>query len=252
MWKWLHPYAKAEKSYALAGKWMPYFLVITVITFIVGMVWGLAFAPADYQQGESFRIIYIHVPAAMMAMAAYSTMAIAALIALVWQIRLSEMMLAATAPIGAVYTFIALFTGAAWGKPMWGAWWVWDARLTSELILLFVYIGIIALYNAFSDKALAGKAASILTLVGVINLPIIHFSVVWWNTLHQGATITKFDKPSIATEMLIPLLLMIICFAAFLGFMSLYRFRNEILQRESHRPWVVALIEQSGLSEKRG
>lgn len=252
MWKWLHPYAKAEKSYALAGKWMPYFLVITVITFIVGMVWGLVFAPADYQQGESFRIIYIHVPAAMMAMAAYSTMAIAALIALVWQIRLSEMMLAATAPIGAVYTFIALFTGAAWGKPMWGAWWVWDARLTSELILLFVYIGIIALYNAFSDKALAGKAASILTLVGVINLPIIHFSVVWWNTLHQGATITKFDKPSIATEMLIPLLLMIICFAAFLGFMSLYRFRNEILQRESHRPWVIALIKQSGLSEKRG
>lgn len=252
MWKWLHPYAKAEKSYALAGKLMPYFLVITVLTFVVGMVWGLAFAPADYQQGDSFRIIYIHVPAAMMAMAAYSTMAIAALIALVWQIRLSEMMLAATAPIGAVYTFIALFTGAAWGKPMWGAWWVWDARLTSELILLFVYIGIIALYNAFSDKALAGKAASILTLVGVINLPIIHFSVIWWNTLHQGPSITKFDKPSIATEMLIPLLLMIISFATFLAFMSLYRFRNEILQRESHRPWVIKLAEQSVVLEKRG
>lgn len=252
MWKWLHPYAKAEKSYLLAGKLMPYFLVTSVLTFVVGLVWGLAFAPADYQQGDSFRIIYIHVPAAMMAMAAYSAMAVSALVALVWQIRLSEMMLAAMAPVGAVYTFIALFTGAAWGKPMWGAWWVWDARLTSELILLFVYIGIIALYNAFSDKALAGKAASILTLVGVINLPIIHFSVIWWNTLHQGPSITKFDKPSIATEMLIPLLVMIICFAAFLGFMSLYRFRNEILQRESHRPWVIALAEQKLALQKGG
>ena len=253
MWKWLHPYAKAEKSYALSGKLMPWFLAIALPTFVVGIIWGLAFAPADYQQGDSFRIIYIHVPAAMMAMGAYSTMAIAAFIGLVWQIRLAEMTVAATAPIGAVYTFIALFTGAAWGKPMWGAWWVWDARLTSELILLFVYLGIIALYNAFSDKVLAGRAASILTLVGVINLPIIHFSVVWWNTLHQGATITKFAQPSMAMEMLIPLLIMIVSFATFLGFMVLYRFRNEILQRESHRPWVIALVQQSSSQiNKRG
>ena len=252
MWIGLHPYAKPEKSYALSGKLMPWFLVVTVLTFVVGIVWGLAFSPTDYQQGDSFRIIYIHVPAAMMAMAAYSTMAVAALIGLVWQIRLAEMTVAAMAPIGAVYTFIALFTGAAWGKPMWGAWWVWDARLTSELILLFVYLGIIALYNAFSDKVLAGRAASILTLVGVINLPIIHFSVVWWNTLHQGATITKFDKPSMATDMLIPLLIMIVSFAAFLGYMSLYRFRNEILQRESHRPWVLALVQHSSSASKRG
>lgn len=243
MWKWLHPYAKPEKSYQLAGTLLPWFMLVSVLTFTVGTVWGLLFAPADYQQGDSFRIIYIHVPAAIMAMAAYSTMAIAAFIALVWQIRLAEMSVAATAPVGAVFTFIALFTGAAWGKPMWGAWWVWDARLTSELILLFVYLGIIALYNAFSDKLLAGRAAAILTLVGVINLPIIHYSVVWWNTLHQGATISKFEKPSMAAEMLWPLLIMIIAFAAFLGTLTLMRFRNEILSRESHRPWVALLTE---------
>lgn len=246
MWKWLHPYAKAEKSYQLAGKLLPWFVVLTVISSVVGLVWGLLYAPADYQQGDSFRIIYIHVPAAIMATGAYSTMAIAAFIALVWQIRLAELTVAATAPIGAVFTFIALLTGAAWGKPMWGAWWVWDARLTSELILLFVYMGIIALYNAFSDKVLAGRAASILTLVGVINLPIIHYSVVWWNTLHQGATISKFEKPSMATEMLWPLLVMIFAFAVFLGTLTLMRFRNEILTRESHRPWVKALVIEEG------
>lgn len=250
MWKWLHPYAKPEKSYLLAGKLIPWFLVITVITFVVGMGWGLLFAPADYQQGDSFRIIYIHVPAAIMATGAYSTMAIAAFIALVWQIRLAEMTVAATAPVGAVFTFIALFTGAAWGKPMWGAWWVWDARLTSELILLFVYLGIIALYNAFSDKVLAGRAASILTLVGVINLPIIHYSVVWWNTLHQGATISKFEKPSMAPEMLWPLLIMIAAFGAFLGLLTLMRFRNEILARESHRPWVSLLVANKLAGDK--
>jgi len=242
MWKWLHPYAKPERSYQLAGKLLPWFVVLTIITFAVGLVWGLLFAPADYQQGDSFRIIYIHVPAAMMAMGAYTSMAIAAFVALVWQIRLAEMTVAATAPVGAVFTFIALFSGAAWGKPMWGAWWVWDARLTSELILLFVYLGIIALYNAFSDKVLAGRAASILTLVGVINLPVIHYSVVWWNTLHQGATISKFDKPSMAVEMLWPLLIMIAAFAALLGALTLMRFRNEILTRESHRPWVRQLV----------
>jgi len=217
----------------------------SVVTFVVGTVWGLLFAPADYQQGDSFRIIYIHVPAALMAMGAYSTMAVAAFVALVWQIKLAEMSVAATAPVGAVFTFIALLTGAAWGKPMWGAWWVWDARLTSELILLFVYLGIIALYNAFSDKVLAGRAAAILTLVGVVNLPIIHYSVVWWNTLHQGATISKFAKPSMAPAMLWPLIIMIVAFAAFLGTLTLMRFRNEILARESHRPWVILLIENS-------
>ncbi|MCE2595525.1 heme ABC transporter permease [Motilimonas cestriensis] len=242
MWKWLHPYAKAQTSYELAGKLIPWFTIVCCISFAVGLVWGLAFAPADYQQGDSFRIIYIHVPAAILSMGAYTSMAVAAFIGLVWQIRLSDMAVAAMAPVGAVFTFIALFTGAAWGKPMWGAWWVWDARLTSELILLFLYLGVIALYNAFSDKVLAGRAAGILTLVGVINIPIIHYSVEWWNTLHQGASITKFDKPSIALSMLWPLLIMLLAFATFFGALMLMRFRNEILQRESHRPWVKALV----------
>jgi heme exporter protein C len=244
MWKWLHPYAKPEQAYRLAGRLLPWFAVISLLAFIIGTVWGLAFAPADYQQGDSFRIIYLHVPAAILSMGAYSTMAIAAFIGIVWQLRMADMTVAAIAPVGAVFTFIALFTGAAWGKPMWGAWWVWDARLTSELILLFLYLGVIALYNAFSDKVVAGRAAGILALVGVINLPIIHYSVEWWNTLHQGASITKFAKPSIAPSMLWPLLVMIVAFTTFLGALTLMRFRNELIMREWHRPWVKALVEQ--------
>ena len=244
MWKWLHPYAKPEQAYRLAGRLLPWFAVISLLAFIIGTVWGLAFAPADYQQGDSFRIIYLHVPAAILSMGAYSTMAIAAFIGMVWQLRMADMTVAAIAPVGAVFTFIALLTGAAWGKPMWGAWWVWDARLTSELILLFLYLGVIALYNAFSDKVVAGRAAGILALVGVINLPIIHYSVEWWNTLHQGASITKLAKPSIAPSMLWPLLVMIVAFAAFLGALTLMRFRNELIMREWHRPWVKALAER--------
>ncbi|MDF4981300.1 heme ABC transporter permease, partial [Vibrio parahaemolyticus] len=173
-----------------------WFASLGFLFLAVGTVLGLAYAPADYQQGDSFRIIYIHVPAAIWSMGVYMSMAIAAFIGIVWQLRISDMAALAMAPIGAVYTFIALITGAIWGKPMWGAWWVWDARLTSELVLLFLYLGVIALYHAFDDQKTAAKAAGILAIVGVINLPIIHFSVEWWNTLHQGATITKFAKPS--------------------------------------------------------
>jgi len=201
------------------------------------------FAPTDYQQGDSFRIIYLHVPAAMLSMGAYLSMAIAAFIGLVWQVKMSDMAAAAMAPIGAVFTFIALLTGAIWGKPMWGAWWVWDARLTSELILLFLYLGVIALYSAFDDQKTAAKAAGILAIVGVINLPIIHYSVEWWNTLHQGATISKFDKPSMDSSMLWPLLINVIGFGCFFGAVTLVRLRNEIIARESHRPWVRNLVK---------
>ncbi len=238
MWKWLHPYAKPETIYNLCNKLLPYFSVLTVLCLVTGTVWGLAFAPADYQQGDSFRIIYIHVPSAIWSMGVYMSMAIAAFIGLVWQWRLSNMAAAAMAPIGATFTFIALVTGAIWGKPMWGTWWVWDARLTSELILLFLYLGVIALYHAFDDQKTAAKAAGILAIVGVVNLPIIHFSVEWWNTLHQGATITKLSKPSISNDMLWPLLINIVGFLFFFISLTLVRFRNEILSRESHRSWV--------------
>lgn len=242
MWKWLHPYAKPEVSYRLCGQLLPWFSGITMVLLATGTVWGLLYAPADYQQGNSFRIIYIHVPSAIWSMGVYFSMAVAAFIGLVWQVRLASMAASAMAPVGAVFTFIALITGAIWGKPMWGAWWVWDARLTSELILLFLYLGVIALYHAFDDHKKAAKAAGILAIVGVINLPIIHFSVEWWNTLHQGATITKFEKPSISGNMLWPLIINIFGFLFFYITVTLIRLRNEILARESHRPWVQDLV----------
>ncbi|ASG66251.1 heme ABC transporter permease [Idiomarina piscisalsi] len=244
MWRWLHPYAKPEATYRLVDKLLPWFAALTFISLAVGVVWGLAFAPSDYQQGDSYRIIFLHVPAAIFSMGAYSGMAIMGGIALIWQIKTAEWVIPAIAPVGAALTVVALLTGAIWGKPMWGTWWVWDARLTSELILLFLYIGVMALYFAFDDARTGAKAAAILSLVGVINLPIIHYSVEWWNTLHQGATITKFERPSIATSMLIPLL---ICLAGFLFLtisLVMMRLKNEILRHELGRPWAQHELEK--------
>ena len=245
MWKWLHPYAKPERAYQLCSTLQPYFFWPAVLCILVGSVWGLAFAPQDYQQGDSFRIIYIHVPSAILSMSTYVAMAVAALVGIVWQWRTAFMAMIAMAPVGAVVTFIALFTGAAWGKPMWGTWWVWDARLTSELILLFLYLGVMSLYGAFEDKQQAGKAAGVMALVGVVNVPIIHYSVEWWNTLHQGATISKFDKPSIAPEMLWPLLIALLGFALFIAAVTVMRMKNEIIRREYHRPWVKEMVQSA-------
>lgn len=245
MFKWLHPYAKPETVYHLCGRWLPWLMTLALLTLGLGNIWGLAFTPPDYQQGDSYRIIHLHVPAAIMSMGTYFYMAVAALIALVWQVRIAQWSVLAIAPIGAVYTAIALITGMAWGKPMWGTWWEWDARLTSELILLFLYLGVIALSGAFSDRAMGSKVASLLAVVGVINLPIIHFSVQWWNTLHQGASITKFAKPSIDPSMLWPLLISILGFALFMFAMVCMRLRTAIMQNEQHRPWVKALVRKA-------
>lgn len=244
MWKWLHPYANPEISYHFAGKILPWCSRLAFTFLSVGLVWALLFAPADYQQGDTFRIFYLHVPAAMLSMGIYLGMAIAALSGLVWQLKLADASAAAMAPIGATFTFIALVTGAAWGKPMWGTWWIWDARLTSELILLFLYLGVIALHNAFEDKSLAGKAAGILALVGVINLPIIKYSVEWWNTLHQGATVSKFGKPAMTADMFWPFLICFLGFAFLVTALICIRFRSEILNRNSMRPWVRELVMQ--------
>lgn len=238
MWRWLHPYAKGEATYLLLGRLLPWFTTLAVLGVMVGLVWGLAFAPPDYQQGESYRIIFIHVPAAILSMGVYTSMAIAALIALVWQIRTAEWTINAIAPVGAILTAISLFTGAVWGKPMWGTWWVWDARLTSQLILLFLYLGVIALYHAFEDKRTGAKAAGILALVGVVNVPIIHYSVYWWNSLHQTATITKFARPSMPPSMYVPLFISLFGFAMLTAVFVCWRLRNEILRQELHRPWV--------------
>lgn len=244
MWKWLHPYANPEVTYHFTNKLLPWLSALTAIFLSIGLVWALLFAPADYQQGDSFRIFYIHVPAASLSMGIYFAMAIAAFSSLVWQLKLADASAAAMAPVGAAFTAIALITGAAWGKPMWGTWWIWDARLTSELILLFLYLGVIALHNAFEDKNLAGKAAGILTLVGVINIPIIKYSVEWWNTLHQGSTVSKLGKPAMSLEMLWPFIFCFIGFSLLVGVIISLRFRNEILARNSIRPWVRTLVNQ--------
>lgn len=247
MWKWLHSYADPERAYNLSGKLLPWFSMFAVSLVGIGSVWGLGFAPTDYQQGESYRIIFIHVPAASMSMAAYMAMATSAFIGLVWQIKSADWAAAAIAPIGAVITFIALITGATWGKPMWGTWWVWDARLTAELVLLFLYLGVIALYASFEDKVLAARAAGILAIVGVINIPIIKYSVEWWSSLHQPATIRITEKSSMPTEMLYPLLINILGFGVMIGAITLVRFRAEILARNSMRPWVRSLAISQGV-----
>jgi len=246
MWKWLHPYANPETTYHLTGRIIPWFSYLTIILLTIGLTWALLFAPADYQQGDSFRIFYIHVPTATLSMGIYVGMAIAALCSIVWQFRLADASAASLAPIGAVFTFISLVTGAAWGKPMWGTWWIWDARLTSQLILLFLFLGVMALHNAFEDKALAGKAAGILTLVGVINIPIIKYSVEWWNTLHQGATVSKMGKPSMTMDMLWPFIFCYMGFIFLIVVITCIRFRSEILSRNSMRPWVKELALSKG------
>jgi heme exporter protein C len=245
MWKWLHPYAKTERTYHLCQKLLPWLSLLGLAVILFASFWGLAFAPADYQQSEAYRIIYVHVPSAVLSKSLYIAMAVSAFIGLIWQVKTSFMAMMALAPIGAMVTFVSLITGAAWGKPMWGTWWEWDARLTSQLILLFLFLGVISLYKAFEDKQQAGKAAGVMAVVGIINLPIIHYSVEWWNTLHQGATILKLGKPSMPTEMLWPLLLSILGWVIVCGAIFLLRMQNEILQREIRRPWVVALANKS-------
>ena len=241
MWKWLHTYADPERAYKLSGTLLPWFTILAILLIGTGSIWGLLFAPTDYQQGDSYRIIFIHVPAASMSMTAYMGMATASFIGLVWQIKSADWAAAAIAPIGAVITFIALLTGAAWGKPMWGTWWVWDARLTSELVLLFLYLGIISLYASFEDKVLAARASGILAIVGVINIPIIKYSVDWWSSLHQPSTIKITEKSTMSTDMLYPLLINIVGFGVMIGAITLVRYRTEILARNGMRPWVRAL-----------
>jgi heme exporter protein C len=238
MWKWFHQLASPRYFYDLAGRVIPWLVWTTVLLMMAGLAGGLVLAPADYQQGDGFRIIFVHVPSAWMSMFIYVVMAAAGGIGLIWRIKLADIVAAASAPIGASFTFLALATGSLWGKPMWGAWWVWDARLTSELILLFLYLGVIALRSAIEDRRNAGRASAVLALVGVVNIPIIHYSVMWWNTLHQGATVTKFAAPSIHLSMLIPLLLMALAFKLFYLFVVLMRARCELLDRERESAWV--------------
>lgn len=242
MWQFLHKLASPRYFYDISGKWIPWLAGLTVITLLAGLYYGLVKAPADYQQGESYRIMFIHVPAAWMSMFIYMLMALWSGINLIWNIKLADVMTVSSATLGASFTFLALMTGSLWGKPMWGAWWVWDARLTSELILLFLYLGYIALVSAIEDRRTAARAGGVLILVGVVNIPIIHYSVEWWNTLHQGPTVTKFDKPSIHLSMLIPLLIMAVSFKLYYLTVVLMRARVEVVDRERRSAWVRELF----------
>lgn len=242
MWKWIHKIGSPKYFYTFAGRVSCWLGWGCLIMLMAGLYQGLLVAPPDYQQGDSYRIMFVHVPAAWMSMFIYMVMAGNAAITLIWRIKITEVMLSASMVIGAMFTFITLITGSLWGKPMWGAWWVWDARLTSELILLFLYLGAMALEGAIEDTRVAARAVSILVLVGVVNIPIIHYSVEWWSTLHQPASISKLDTPSIHGSMLAPLLTMAVAFMLYYGWLLLTHARILLLKRERANPWVKEVI----------
>jgi heme exporter protein C len=243
MWTWFYKLASPPYVYGTAAALAPWFLGLAAIAIGYGLVDGLVFAPPDYQQGDAFRIIYVHVPSAWLSLFAYVGMAVAAAIALIWRIKMGYAVAAASAPIGASFTLLALVTGSLWGRPMWGTFWAWDPRLTSELILLFLYVGVMSLRSAFEDPARGDRAAALLALVGVVNVPIIHFSVVWWNSLHQGATVARFGKPTMAASMLWPLLSMALGFMLFYGAVLCMRLQGEVLNRERQAKWVAEAIK---------
>jgi heme exporter protein C len=236
-------YAAPQRFYALTGSLIPYCVAVAVIATVIGLTIGLLIAPSDHQQGESYRIIFIHVPAAWMSMIIYLAMAFWAAIGLIFNARLASMFALALAPTGALMTFIALWTGSLWGKPTWGTYWVWDARLTSELILLFLYLGFLSLHASIEDTRKADRSAAILAIVGVVNIPIIYFSVKWWNTLHQGASVSLTKAPTMATQMLTGMLIMTVAFWAYSFAMSFYRCRSLILERERHTAWAKEAVK---------
>jgi len=243
MWTWFHRLASPPHFYRVAGRLAPWFAWIATILIAFGLYGGLVWAPPDNEMGEGFRIIYVHVPSAWMSLCAYTTMAVAAAIGLIWRIKLAHAVAASTAVPGASFTFLALVTGSIWGKPMWGTWWVWDARLTSELVLLFLFLGYLALRAAFDDTDRADRASAVLAIVGIVNVPIIHYSVEWWATLHQGPTVTRVAAPAIDTRMLLPLLAMALGFTFYFAAVLMVRVRAEVLTRERRSRWVRELAD---------
>jgi heme exporter protein C len=243
MWQWFFRLGSPKWFYELSGRWLPWLYVAMTVLLSIGIVWALLFVPQDYQQGDTIRIMYVHVPVASISLACFPLMAVAGVITLVWKMKLADMVAMCAAPIGAWFTAVALATGAIWGQPIWGTWWAWDARLTSMLIQFFLLIGVIALRSAIESPDAAARACALLSIVGAINVPIIKFSVEWWNTLHQPASNFSMDNESpFGPEIWVPLVIMICAVYLFFVISLILSTRNEILVRERRSQWVVDLI----------
>jgi heme exporter protein C len=243
-WTWFHRLGSPPYIYSLAARLTPWFGWPAALLILGGLYGGLFVAPPDYQQGDGFRIIYVHVPTAYMSVMVYTTMAVSAAVGLIWRIKVAHAVAASCAPVGASFTFCALATGSLWGAPMWGTYWEWDPRLTSELILLFLYLGYMGLRASMEDVQRADRASAVLAIIGVVNVPIIHFSVVWWNSLHQASSLLRPGGPAIQGSMLVPLLMMILGFTLFFVTILLVRLRGEVLSRERSASWIREAVTQ--------
>jgi heme exporter protein C len=239
-----HKLGSPRWFYEITPQWVTGTRSVGLLLIAVGSIWGLAFSPPDYQQGDSVRIMYLHVPAAIVAEHCYMLMGVAGIVLLVWRMKLADMVIARAAPIGAAFTVIALITGSLWGHPTWGTWWVWDARTTSVVVLLFLYVGIIALRGAIVREETAARACAVLAIVGMIDIPIIKYSVEWWLTLHQGATFKLTEKPAMPASMWLPLLLNVLGFYALFASVLLGAVRNEVLARERRTQWVRDVVAE--------
>ncbi len=238
MWLWFYQLASPPHAYRLLGLWRPWLMWPALVLMAIGVYGGLMLAPPDYQQKDAFRIIYVHVPSASISLMIYVMMAVAAAIGVIWRMKLAHAVAAGCAPLGAWMTALSLVTGSIWGRPMWGTWWEWDPRLTSQLILLFLYLGYMALRASFDDVQRADRASAILAIVGVVNVPIVKYSVVWWNSLHQGPSLSITAKSSIDASMVWPLLVLMLAFVLYFGAVLCTRVRSEILQRERNAAWL--------------
>ena len=233
-----HKLGSPRWFYQMSSPWVTAFGFAAALLLVIGVIWGLVYAPQDYQQGNSFRIMYVHVPAAMVAQSVYIGMGVAGFVLFVWRMKLADVAIAACLPFGIMLTTLALFTGGVWGRPTWGTWWEWDGRTVSTLVLLFLFIGIYALREAIIDVELRGRASALVAMVGTINIPVIKYSVEWWNTLHQPASFTISAKPTMPPEMWLPLLVMVLGIYCYAAHNIMSRMRIEILQRESRTQWV--------------
>jgi heme exporter protein C len=243
-WVWFHRFGSPPHFYRLARRLTPWFGWPALVLCLGGVIGGLGFAPPDYQQGDGFRIIYVHAPSAWLSMMVYVVMATSAAVGLIWRMNVAHAVAASCAPIGASFTALGLVTGMIWGRPMWGTYWEWDPRLTSELLLLFLYLGYMGLRNAIDDVSRADRASAVLAIVGVVNVPIIHYSVTWWNSLHQAPSVMKFARPTMPASMLVPLLAMLAGFTLYFAALLLTRARGEVLRRARDARWTAEALEK--------